>query len=220
MITVKNKKMIISNFLQRRMLEKKEIYLKKTTKIDRTTFGGKNKIGENTDIIRSSIGFASYIGDNCYLRQCKIGKFCSIGSWVKVITGKHPLHYAMTHPISFNNDYLKKFNLCSDKIVNYLGRYEYVSEKYYLEIGNDVWIGQSAEIMSNVRIGDGAIIAAGAVVTKDVPPYAVVGGVPAKIIKYRFSEENIEKLLKLKLWDKDTDWLRENADKLSDVDKL
>lgn len=211
--------MIILDFFKRKLLEKKGIYLRANVKFNQTIFKGKNKVGRNTDIERSSIGFATYLGDDCYLRQCKIGKFCSIGSWVKVITGKHPLHYAMTHPIVFN-EYLKKLDLFSTKRINFDEEYEYVSEQYYIEIGNDVWIGQSAEIMSGIRIGDGAVIGAGAVVTKDVPPYAVVAGVPAKILKYRFSEDNIKKLLKLKLWDKDVIWLKENADKLSNIENL
>lgn len=69
------------------------------------------------------------------------------------------------------------------------------------EIGNDVWIGQNAVIMDGVKIGDGAIVAAGAVVTKDVAPYAIVGGVPAKLIKYRFDEATIKDLLRLKWWE-------------------
>jgi hypothetical protein len=70
----------------------------------------------------------------------------------------------------------------------------------HTEIGNDVWIGDRAFIMAGVRIGDGAVVAAGAVVTKDVPPYAVVGGVPARIIKYRFDQPTVDKLLELKWW--------------------
>src|SRR5690606_1807411 len=70
-------------------------------------------------------------------------------------------------------------------------------------IGDGCWIGSRAMIMQGVKLGEGAVVATGAVVTKDVPPYAVVGGVPAKIIKYRFSEEDIEKLLSLKLYDLD-----------------
>ena len=89
--------------------------------------------------------------------------------------------------------------------------------KAQIEIGNDVWIGDSAIIMDGVKIGDGSIIAAGAVVTKDVPPYAIVGGVPAKIIRYRFDEDDINFLLELSWWEKDKKWIKENAEKFSDI---
>lgn len=84
-------------------------------------------------------------------------------------------------------------------------------------IGNDVWIGANAIILQGVTIGDGAIIAAGAVVTKDVPPYAIVGGVPAKVIKYRFSDEVILKLLQIKWWDKPEEWIIQKLEKFTDV---
>lgn len=70
-----------------------------------------------------------------------------------------------------------------------------------IKIGNDVWIGRDAKIMDGVSVGDGAVVATGSIVTKDIPPYAIVGGVPAKVIKYRFDEVTIEKLLELKWWD-------------------
>lgn len=79
-----------------------------------------------------------------------------------------------------------------------------------VKIGNDVWIGYRAIIPVNVTVGDGAVIAAGAVVTKDVPPYAVVGGVPAKVIKYRFSQDVIEKLLDLRYWDRPDEEIKKN----------
>jgi len=85
-------------------------------------------------------------------------------------------------------------------------------------IGNDVWIGANAIILQGVTIGDGAIVAAGAVVTKDVPPYAIVGGVPAKVIKYRFPDSTIVKLLEIKWWDKPEEWILENVEKFSNVD--
>lgn len=87
-------------------------------------------------------------------------------------------------------------------------------------IGSDVWIGARAAILEGVTIGDGAVVAAGAVATKDVPPYAIVGGVPAKIIKYRFDEETIKKLLELKWWDKDMDWIVEHACMFEKVENL
>lgn len=71
-------------------------------------------------------------------------------------------------------------------------------------IGNDVWIGQRAMVMGGVRIGNGAVVGAGAVVTKDVPPYTIVGGVPAKIIRYRFSDKVVKKLQSSKWWDYDS----------------
>lgn len=211
--------MEILNYFKIRKLKKRKVFLRSKVKFEKTVFEGSNKIGRNSDVAGSSIGFATYIGDDCYLRQCKIGKYCSIGSWVKVVSGKHPIHYLMTHPIVFN-DSLKKLGVSSENIVPFSGAMEYVEDEFYIIIGNDVWIGQSAEIMSGIRIGDGAIIAAGAVVVKDVPPYSIVGGVPAKVIKYRFTEEEIKKLLELKLWNKDLEWLKDNAGKLSDIKNL
>ena len=193
--------MKLLDFFKRKLYVKKDIFIRSGVNFKNTIFGGKNKIGRNSDVAKSFVGFATYIGDDCYLRQCKIGKFCSIGSLVKVISGNHPLNYLMTHPIVFN-DSLKKLNLSSDKRIPFKEK-PYVEKDFYIEIGNDVWIGQSAEILNGIKIGNGAVIAAGAVVIKDVPPYAIVGGVPAKIIKYRFSNEEIKKLQEMKIWDKD-----------------
>lgn len=99
-------------------------------------------------------------------------------------------------------------------------RYVDTEGRFKVVIGNDVWIGAYAKIVEGVRIGDGAVIAAGAVVTKDVPPYAIVGGVPAKIIKYRFEEKQIKQLLELKWWNKDIAWLKTHAEKFRDVQEL
>lgn len=87
-------------------------------------------------------------------------------------------------------------------------------------IGNDVWIGAYVNIIEGITIGDGAIIAAGSVVTQDVPPYAVVGGVPAKVIKYRFEQDIIEQLKKIEWWNKDQKWLKKNAHLFDDVYKF
>ena len=116
------------------------------------------------------------------VNKLKIGHFCSIADNVKfVLNSDHPTNFISTYP--FKTLMLEKGP-------------EAIS-KGNIIIEDDVWIGTSCIIMSGVRIGQGAIIAAGAVVTKDIPPYAIVGGVPAKIIKYRFDEKIIEKLLKL-----------------------
>lgn len=83
-----------------------------------------------------------------------------------------------------------------------------------------MWIGADAVILDGVKVGDGAVIAAGAVVTKDVPPYAVAGGVPAKIIKYRFTQENIDFLMDIKWWEKGEPWIKAHADYFESVAEL
>ena len=85
-------------------------------------------------------------------------------------------------------------------------------------IGNDVWIGSNVIIMSGVRIGDGAVIAAGAIVTKNVEPYSIVGGVPAKTIRRRFEENQIEYLRKIEWWNRSEDWIKKNAASFTDIE--
>ena len=87
-----------------------------------------------------------------------------------------------------------------------------------MSIGNDVWIGSDVRIIDGVSIGDGAVVAAGSVVTKDVPPYAIVGGVSSKIIRYRFDDATIKQLLELKWWNMHEDWIKENADKFTSIE--
>jgi chloramphenicol O-acetyltransferase type B len=119
-----------------------------------------------------------------------IGKYCSIGSGaVFMMAGNqgHRVDWVSTFPFYFQANIFK----------NAVNAYEKVGDTH---IGNDVWIGSEAMIMSGVSIGSGAVIAARSVVTKDIPPYAVVGGNPAEVIKYRFHKDEIEKLLKLQWW--------------------
>ena len=121
-----------------------------------------------------------------------IGKFCAIAKDVKFIMNgaNHKISGASTYPFSiFRNGWEKVMPEIKD-----------LPLKGDTVIGNDVWLGYDALIMPGIKIGDGAIIASRSVVTKDVPPYAVVGGNPAKLIKLRHSEEEIEKLLALKWW--------------------
>jgi virginiamycin A acetyltransferase len=130
-----------------------------------------------------------------------IGKFCSIACGAKFIfnSANHTLKSFSTYsfPLFYDEWELDKSNLTSAW-----------DNKGDIVIGNDVWIGYDAVIMSGVHIGDGAIIATRAVVTKDVPPYAIVGGVPAKEIRKRFDEETISKLLEMKWWDRPIDQIK------------
>ena len=135
-----------------------------------------------------------------------IGKFCMIASGVTVImNGANHLSKSISaYPFAiFGNGWEdamdgKSYPMKGDTV-----------------IGNDVWIGYNATIMAGVTIGDGAIIATNATVTKDVEPYSIVGGNPAKLIKKRFSDEVIEKLLTLQWWDKDIEWITQNVKNLT-----
>ena len=141
-----------------------------------------------------SLGKHSCIGDRfrCDSAQTVIGKFCSVAADVTIAPGQHPTQWLSTS--GFQYDSTKKISLRQSVK-------DWTEGHTPVIIGNDVWIGCYAVIQDGVHIGDGAIVGSNAVVTKDVPPYAIVGGVPAKVIRYRFSPEIIEKLLKLKWWD-------------------
>jgi len=134
----------------------------------------------------------------------KIGNYCSIAPGVQRLVGNHPLTDVSTHPIFHK----KEFGLCPQT------RYT----ENTLIIGNDVWIGVNAILLSSVHaIGNGAVIGAGAVVTKDIPPYAVVAGVPAKIIRFRFDQEMIGELEKTKWFELKPDELRKYSSYAADV---
>lgn len=205
----------INEFFLKLKLKKNKIFFRSNVNFQNSILQGSNKVGRNTDIENSFIDFGSYIGDNCYLKNCKIGKFCSIGSWVKIISGNHPLSYVTTHPISYNNS-LKKLGLSSNKAIPFHSKV-YSEDTFYVNIGNDVWIGQGVQILNGITVGDGAVLAAGAIITKDVPPYTIVGGVPAKFLKKRFDQNTIDNLLKIKFWEKDLSWIIEHANLLSNV---
>lgn len=155
-------------------------------------FGFHNIVYDNTLLYNVSVDDYSYIGGESHLNNVTIGKFCSIGPEVRIGLGRHPLQLKSTFP---------GFYTSSD----YYGvKQEYKNDEPAYEriiIGHDVWIGTRAMILDGVTVGTGAVIAAGAVVTKNVPPYAIVGGVPAKIISFRFSEVEIDSLLKSQWWD-------------------
>lgn len=137
-----------------------------------------------------SIGCFSYSSSNLGY-GVKIGRYCSLASNIKLIGAEHFTDWVSTSPHFYEKDH----HDLNPNDINHIAR-----TKQKLNIGNDVWIGADVVIKSGINIGHGAIIASNSVITKDVPPYAIVGGAPAKIIKYRFTEEIIEKLMDLRWW--------------------
>jgi len=189
------------------------------SRIDRyTRFEGDNYLGKHAVLKSSTMGYGSYIAHDTRLDCCSIGRYTSIGSYVKLAEGNHPAGgFMSTHPFFFSTNTMPgKTFVASQKYSDH----RYAGEDFLVRIGNDVWIGTAAVLLEGITIGDGAIVAAGAVVTRDVPPYTIVGGVPAKEIRQRFAQEEKEKLLELKWWDRDRRWIQENAELFADIGQL
>lgn len=154
--------------------------------VDRTA-----KVGTGSNCINVTMGRYSYMGKNNSITNTSIGSFCSIASYCAIGGGAHPLNMVSTSPVFYEGK--NGFNKHFSKIPVGLNR--------KVIIGNDVWIGEAVFINDGLKVGTGSVIGAHSVVTKDVPPYAIVAGAPAKIIRYRFDDQTIQKLLSSKWWE-------------------
>lgn len=169
-----------------------------------------SKIESGSLIVNSFFGANSFCGYDCEIINSKIGKYCSIANHVFIGGAEHPIDWIGTSPAFYRG---------RDSIKLKLSEHERPRDKITL-IGNDVWIGYRACIKAGVRIGDGAIVGMGAVVTRDVPAYAIVGGNPAKIIRYRFSDDLINDLLECRWWQEDEELLRDASKYARDPEKF
>lgn len=148
-------------------------------------------IYSGSNILNCKIDKYSYIGYDCQFVNTEMGAFCSVADHVYVGGPEHPMSWVSTSPVFEDVKHsgpAKRFSLFK------------VDNAVMTRIGSDVWIGHGATIKAGVTIGHGAVIGSNAMVTKDVPPYAIVGGVPANVIKYRFDEDTIMDLLKSEWW--------------------
>ncbi len=167
-------------------LEKGEVYSETLRKIFKVYHG---------------VEVGKYSHGSCFIpfafdRETTVGRYCSIAAAVRVFNRNHPMHFKSTHAFFFNAN----MEFIEKDLVEYKP----------LRIGNDVWIGHGAIILPTVtEIGDGAVIGAGSIVSKNVPPYAIVLGYPARVVRYRFSKEIIEKLLEEKWWKKEIEDLQD-----------
>ena len=161
----------------------------------------KSAILSGSRFYNSSIGDYSYLSRNCFVNNTAIGKFCSISENCNIGFNAHPLDWISTSPV---------FQVGVNTLKKNFSSHPFKPNRHTI-IQNDVWIGLNAIIADGVIVGNGAVIAAGSVVTKDVPPYAIVGGVPAKIIRYRFPEEMRNAILQSHWWDWDEEKLLRHA---------
>jgi len=179
-------------------------------------FEGCNAIGDNT-IFSGKLGYGSYVSSRSVI-NATVGRYTSIGAEVMTVSGNHPTEvFVSTHPL-FYSVKTAVGQTYVDKTLFEEYNYADKCNNRSVIIGNDVWIGSRAIIMEGVTVGDGAVIAAGAIVTKNVEPYSIVMGVPAKAVKYRFDEKQREFLKEFKWWDKPEEWIRKNADKFRNIE--
>lgn len=196
---------LFSNFLSTspEFIGLMELTYPKRKLVHNSKLSEKAKVEAPSRLIDSSVDSYSYIAENSLISNSIIGKFCSIGPNFLCGYGIHPLNGISTAPMFYST--LKQNGIT-------LSETNKIEERKLIIIGNDVFIGMNVSVLDGVTIGDGAVIGAGAVVSKDIPPYAIAVGNPIQIIKYRFTAEQISKLLTIKWWDFE-------GEKLKDVEK-
>lgn len=178
------------------------LLLEEGAEVRNTKLGRYNLICPFAKVNNSELGDFSYVGSHSRVSRTTVGKFCSIAPEVVINLGMHPANdFVSTHPVFYSRTYGSKIYFAETQ-----GFEEYTT----VELGHDIWIGARVIILPGVKIGTGAIIATGAVVTQDVEPYSIVGGVPAKVIRKRFDDETIARLLESEWWNLDIQTLKEN----------
>ena len=164
---------------------------------------------------RGTYGHETFGTTDLGLHIKRIGRYCSINDRALIVAHNHTMDWVSMHPFLGEVCYApakEKLLSAVEKTGIPLLREKLEVKDELVEIGNDVWIGANAVILSGVHIGDGAVIGAGAIVTKDVEPYAIVGGVPARVIRYRFTREIIDAFLRIKWWDWPLEKIEENME--------
>lgn len=197
------------------MISLRYIYTKVLKKLRGAAISGSSidassKVESGSAVIDSTFGRHSFCGYDCTIVACDVGAFCSIASGVVIGGARHPIEYASTSPVFLSH---------KDSVKKKYSRHVY-SWSPRTRIGNDVWIGERALIKGGVTIGDGAVVGMGSIVTKDVPPYTIVAGNPAKIIRVRFAPEISEAMLRLRWWNLPDDELTAIAPLFRDPEAL
>jgi chloramphenicol O-acetyltransferase type B len=182
----------ISSKLKKNLAFGSNVSIGKNTLVSDIIIGDNVTVQHDCCLINVLIGDFSYVSSGTQLDLTQIGKFCSLGPQILGGCGGHPIDLVSTNPVFFST--------FTQSGVTFAKK-DCFQDRENIIIGHDVWIGARAFIKDGVKIGNGAVVAAGAVVVKDVPDYAIVGGTPAKIIRYRFPPEVIQELLMIRWWD-------------------
>lgn len=173
-------------------------------------FGKNVHVGDNSILINCVLGDYTYFSINNVIKRAVIGNFCSIGPNVIIAPGFHPTKtFVSTSPVFYNPNNMLNVDITGTKTFE---------DELHVKVGNDVWIGANVILADGVTIGDGVIIAANSFVKDNVPDYAIVAGCPAKILRYRFTEDLIDKLKVSRWWDRDINYLKQHVDLFQNVD--
>jgi hypothetical protein len=176
-------------------------FIDPTAALHNSSAGAYCEIGARTVLHEVALGDYSYVVNDSQIAYATIGKFCSIAAMTRINPGNHPMHRASQAHFSYRAS--AYFPGEADEAEFFAWR-----RSHHVAFGHDVWIGHGAIVLPGRNIGTGAVVAAGAVVTKDVPPYTIVGGNPAKPIRWRFSERIADELMTLAWWNWEHDRLR------------
>lgn len=191
----------------------KTVFIPLSCKIAQDTrLEGFNRLGRRTSF-SGNLGLGTYVGEGCRL-NADIGRYCSISDDVRSISGIHPTtKFVSTSPAFYS---MQKSTLIKHTNKQRFDEYKKING-FDVVIGHDVCISAGVKLLGGIEVGNGAIIGAGAVVTKNIPAYSIVAGVPAKIIGYRFEEDQVKFLQTIKWWNKSDVWIRDNAHLFDDV---
>jgi hypothetical protein len=175
-----------------------------------SSIGPWTDIGPRCSITESTVGDYTYMAGDVDIIYTDVGKFCSIASHTRINPGNHPMWRVTQHHMTYRR---RQYGFGEDDQEFFQWRRD-----HHCSIGHDVWIGHGATIMAGVSIGTGSVVGSGAVVTKDVPPYTIVAGIPARPIRKRFSDDVVGKLLKIAWWDWDRATLEARFQDLLDME--
>ena len=187
----------------------KNSIIDKECRITNSRIGRYCRINKKCKLTNCDIGDFTYLSSGIRISNVTIGKFSSLAQF-KIVSGRHPLNnFVSTHPVFYSN--LRHCGaVFSDQLY-------FDDNSKGVAIENDVWIGHDASIIDGLTIGNGAVIGANCLVTKNVPPYAIVAGVPARVIRYRFSEKQIKFLLSIQWWNYDYMWIKNHYKLFHDI---
>ena len=188
-----------------------EPFIDATATVKNSVLGRYTEVGAGCHVSNSTLGDYSYCVENTQIAYAKIGKFANIAAHVRIYASRHPTELASLHHFTYRSSWYFDGEPDNQAFFDWRAEHE-------ISIGHDTWIGHGAVIMPGVSIGTGAVIGSGAVVTKDVGPYQVAVGVAAKVIKQRFPDSVIDRLLETEWWNWDRTTLEERFEDLLDLD--